>query len=420
MTTYIIGGGHEALNSAILLASLDMPVTVVCADSKVKDTLHHYKFDRQMAVLWAMYRSEQKIAWCDDVATLPQGFDDARAVWLFSDELTDEFCTDFAQKFAHIHSHIIISGNGMIGKVSSLADKFKSPWVFYLPFIFMKDGANFGSLFHPDLVLIGEKTADSHLQSPILTFLMRHADKTHVADIKTVEFARSSIMAMLATRLSLMNELARLADSEGVNIKDVQAMMGKDGRVGGAYLSAGWGFGGKSLPNELSLLTQKFKQNQVSTSLIDSVVSINENQKELIFRKFWRYFDGFIEQKNVVIWGAGYRNGTGRTTNSAIHPLLKLLWSYDIKTTIYSNNTLVELQELYGDNPLLTFSDDPYVPLKGADSLFVINWSPIISPDIHRLNQVRLPIFDAKNILSDADVAQYQGVYFGVGREKRN
>ena len=412
--TYIFGGGYEALNSAILLASLELPVVVVCSQTVIEATLHHYKFDRQMVLLWRLYVSEDKIThrtegWSDD------GVD---TFWLFSDELTDDFLAHFTTQYHHTYSHIIISGRGVIGRANRLAMMCHTPHVFYLPFVFMKDGAGVGSLFAPDLVIIGEKRAGSYLDSPILSFFVHRARQHHLTDIKTAEFARASIMAMLATRLSFMNELARLADSEQVNIKEVETIMGKDMRIGSSYLSAGWGFGGKSLPSELDLLADKFATNHVGSQLIHAVMCINEDQKELIFRKFWRYFDGFIEHKSVVIWGAGYRSGTGLTTNSAIHPLLALLWSYDIHTIIYGHNTLRELHELYDGNVLLSFSDDPYVPLRGADALFILNWSPIIAPNIDKLSELGVPIFDAKNVLSDADVAAFKGVYFGIGRER--
>lgn len=412
--TYIFGGGYEAVNSAILLASLELPVTVVCAQARIDATLHHYKFDRQMVLLWRLYISEAKIIHRADDKSDWQ----ADTFWLFSDELDDDFYHDFIGGQHSECSHVIISGQGAIGQVASLAMACCTPHVFYLPFVFMKDGSGVGSLFAPDLVLIGQKTDGGYLSSPILSFFVHQARQYHLTDIKTAEFARASIMAMLATRLSFMNELARLADSEQVNIKEVETIMGKDVRIGNSYLSAGWGFGGKSLPSELDLLAKKFATNHVSSQLIHAVMSINEDQKELIFRKFWRYFDGFIEHKSVVIWGAGYRSGTGLTTNSAIHPLLALLWSYDIRTTIYGHNTLRELHELYDGNELLCFSDDPYTPLMDADALFILNWSPIIAPDIDKLSRSALPIFDAKNVLSDTDVAAYAGVYFGIGREK--
>lgn len=418
--TYIIGTNHEAINSAILLASLDMPVTLIASQKNINNTLRHYQFDRQMDVLWHLYVSQQKInLWYDKNSFFTEDYLNQDAIfWVFTDELSPDDLEKLCQYCQNPHSQIIFSGMDDIGNIDKIAKNIHSSWVYYLPFIFMKDGANFNSLFSPDLVLIGEKTKNSHLYCQILMFFINHAYKTHLTDIKTAEFARSSIIGMLGARLSFINELARLADSEQISIKEIENILRKDKRIGKAYLSAGWGFGGRSLPKELVNLKEKFKENKVETALIESIININEDQKELIFRKFWQYFHGFIDDKTVVIWGAGYRNEAGITANSAIHLLLKLLWSYNINTYVYSNNTTSELEDMYGDNDLFTIIDHPYQKLKEVDALFIINWSLVLKPDIHQLNQIRLPIFDAKNILSQEDIRDYQGDYFGIGQQK--
>ncbi|WP_394261984.1 UDP-glucose 6-dehydrogenase [Moraxella boevrei] len=413
---YIFGSSREAINTAIFLASLDKIVYLYAKDGEIDETLLYYKFDRQMGLAWSLYTSKQKIILHHELDLVFAQKIEGQTIWLFLDNFNDDKLDLLAQKQTSPHTHIILSGTKKIGKINDIAKQFKTNWVYYLPFIFMKEGANFSSFYQPDLVLIGEKIPNSVVKSDILLFLKNQAKTCEISDIKTSEFARSSIMAMLGIRLSLMNELARLADSERVNMKTVERIMGNDSRVGHAYLSAGWGFGGKSLPNELALLKEKFEQNQVDNHLLSSVLMINEDQKELCFRKFWQYFDGNIEQKTVAIWGAGYRIGAGITTNSAIHPLLKLLWSYHIKTNVYLNNTSFELEQLYGDNPLLSITNEPYEILKNADALFIINWSGLTPPDVNQLNKIALPIFDAKNILTDSQVADFKGEYFGIGR----
>ena len=336
----------------------------------------------------------------------------AAYVWLFLDaQGVDQQLSSLLDTTAQV----ILSGSVTIGDVASLANEFTTDQVCYVPFVFMKDGTGFGSLSSPDMVMIGEKILGVHTTNELLLMLLSRTDKQFVGDIKTVEFARAGIMAMLATRLSFVNEMARLADASGVDITTVQAVMGLDKRIGKDYLSAGWGFGGQTLPTEVELLDQFFKRNQVQSRLLSTVSQINEDQKELIFRKFWRYFDGFIDGKSVMIWGAGYRTGTGRTTNSAIHPLLKLLWSYGIKTTIYAPNAGFELTQIYGDEPLSGLCDDAY-DLAGRDALFILNWSEAVPPNIEQLNQFGLPIFDAKNILTNDMAQHYQGDYQGIGR----
>lgn len=418
-TVHIIGGNHEAINAGILLASLDKQVHLLSPKEVVDDTLFHYKFDRQIHALWSLYLGEQKIHHhqknhLDDMLTFLRHAQGC-LIWLFVDEMSDEELSLLVKTQDNPHSHLILSGTRPIGQIQDIADSLISKWVYYLPFIFMKDGANFNSFYQSDLVIIGEKTPDSTAHCDIVSFLKSQAKKQQISTIKTIEFARASIMAMLATRVSFMNEMARLADKENINIKDIERIMGADNRIGSSYLGAGWGFGGKTLPNELTLLQQQFHTQNVKSNVLNAIIDINEDQKELIFRKFWRYFNGFIEHKTVMVWGAGYRIGAGLSTNSAIHPLLKLLWSYNIKTMVHTNHTTPELKKLYDSQPLLAITNNPY-DLNNIDALFIINWSNLAIPDIHELNKFNLPIFDAKNILSDEHVKQLNGDYVGIGR----
>lgn len=407
----VIGCSYESINTAIWLASLNKTVRVLSNSICVDQVLANYKFDAQMTALWQMYT---QMGCIHLVSTLT---DTGNCVWLFVDALDGLNLDDLAKKLPP-KAQLILSGSATIGVISDLTKSFQTPYVSYIPFVFIKDGAGFASLSSPDLVMVGEKTLGVHAKNELVLSLLAKSQKHYVCDVVTVEFARSTIMAMLATRLSFMNEMARLADNAGVDIAKIQLILGLDQRIGSEYLSAGWGFGGQTLPHEVGLLDQFFKQNRVGSHLLSTVVQINEDQKELVFRKFWRYFDGFIDHKKVVIWGAGYRAGTGRTTNSAIHPLLKLLWSYQIHTLVYAPNAGFELETLYGNEPLFGLTDDAY-DLHQADALFILNWSDVVPPDGWQLSQFDLPIFDGKNLLDDQTIQMLPGVYEGVGRRSK-
>lgn len=412
---YVVGCTNESINACILLATLEYQAILLCENKALQQVMSDYQFDRQMVLLWQLYQTQGDIITQDLNEQSLVNLQKADMIWLFTDDLNPQILAQFSQQHFNPTTQILISGVSAIGTFATLAHTLTTAWVYYLPFIFMKDGANFSAFFQADFVLIGEKTSESSNKNPILLFFMEKSNKHFISDIKTAEFARSSIMGMLATRLSFMNEMARLADSEGVNIKMVEQILGLDKRIGKDYLKAGWGFGGKSLPSELGFLIEKFAQNQVETALLESVKTINEDQKELMFRKFWQYFDGFIEGKTVLIWGAGYRNGTGRTTDSAIHPLLNLLWSYNIKTLVYANNTAEELLERYGDNPLFSLTPTAYEALPAVQAVFIVNWSHPTLPEIAPLNAVGVPIFDGKNVLNDEQIAQLKGFYTGIG-----
>jgi UDPglucose 6-dehydrogenase len=215
-----------------------------------------------------------------------------------------------------------------------------------------------------------------------------------------------------------MNEMSRLADSQQVDIKQVSRIMGLDERVGSSYLQAGWGFGGNTLPTELTKLQQSSQTHSLNMPLLQSVMHINEDQKELIFRKFWQHFDGFIDNKTVIIWGGSYKAGSGRTAESAIHPLLALLWSYNIRTLVYSDKAQAELAALYKQQPLLELIANPYEQISDAQAIFIISWSPRDQLDIAKINQHAMPVFDAQNAFTRAQIDNLVGDYVGIGRSK--
>lgn len=408
MRLSIIGSNIEALTTAVVMASLGHDVSWRVDKTELNDLLAHYAFEHQLIALWQLYRHQGGIG----IVNAPSQKED-RVYWLFVDGMTDAEL-DAAPSYAQVTSQIVLSGSAQVGDMEALAQRFDSKAVFFIPFVFLRDGASFSSMLTPSLLLIGEKTTGSVAQLELISPLVKNAQQFATSSIKNTEFSRTSIMAMLASRLSFMNEMSRLADALTVDINVVKNMMGLDGRIGGTYLSPSWGFGGQTLPHALELLQDDFAAASIRTELISAVSSINQDQKELIFRKFWRYFDSFIAGKSVLIWGAGYKAGSGRTLNSAIHPLLSLLWQHDVATWVYDPQAASELESLYGDAcQLIT---NPYEKLTTVDALFILNWPDVSKPDVERLAQHSIPVFDAQNLLSNEEVAQLQGYYAGIGR----
>ena len=444
----LIGHSIEAITSAVVLASLGQQVHLYADQEILTQQLQQYGFEHHLQALWQMY-TQQK---CIISYTLPDNADKliqlyevaAHSItdsigaineqqqakqptavalyWLFLD-IIDSVWQENNWPSAFNHSQqqtqpVIMSGIKQLGKVAALSKRLQRTWVYYLPFVFLKDGDAYSSMLNPSLWLLGEKTPNSSHHLSMLQPLMQHARATHYADIATIEFARSSIIAMLATRVSFMNEMSRLADSQQVDIQQVSYIMGLDERVGSSYLKAGWGFGGNTLPAELLKLQQSSAEQSLPMPLLQAVMHINEDQKELIFRKFWQYFDGFIDNKTVMIWGGSYKAGSGRTAGSAIHPLLALLWSYNIRTLVYSDKAQTELATLYGQQPLLQLMDNPYHSIDKSQAVFILSWSPRNQLDVSALNQQAMPIFDAQNILTRTQIDSLIGDYMGIGRAR--
>lgn len=430
----LVGHSIEAITSAVVLASLGHAVHLYADKDILAQQLQQYGFEHHLQALWQMYDQQQQIisyALPKSADELIQRYevandnDEKKSValyWLFLDSISSVWLEDsWITAFNHSHQQalpLIMSGIKQLGAVAALSKRLQRAWVYYLPFVFLKDGDAYSSMLNPSLWLLGEKTPNSSYQLHMLQPLMQHARATHHADIATIEFARSSIMAMLATRVSFMNEMSRLADSHQVDIQQVSHIMGLDERVGSSYLQAGWGFGGNTLPTELLQLQQSSEAQSLAMPLLQSVIHINEDQKELIFRKFWQYFDGFIDNKTVMIWGSSYKAGSGRTAESAIHPLLALLWSYNIRTLVYSDKAQTELAALYKQQPLLELINNPYQQLNEAQAIFIISWLSENRLDIAKLNEQAMPIFDAQNALSRTQIDGLVSDYMGIGRAK--
>lgn len=432
----IIGHDIEAITSAVVLASLGHIVHLYADSVLLQQQLQQYAFEHHLQALWQLYSQQQQIisqalpdsadkliAICEPLETVNAADGSQIAFyWLFLDSIKSVWADkQWITAFNHSNQQklpIIMSGIGALGQMSKVAEQLQRPWVYYVPFIFLQDGEAFSSMLKPSLWLLGEKTPASSQRLTALQPLIQHARAYHCADIATIEFARSSIMAMLATRVSLMNEMSRLADSHQIDIQQVSNIMGLDERVGSSYLQAGWGFGGNTLPAELAKLQQSGLTSRVEMPILKAVMHINEDQKELIFRKFWQYFDGFIDHKTVIIWGGSYKAGSGRTAGSAIHPLLNLLWSYNITTLVHSDKAQAELTTLYPEQSLLQLIDSPYERLDTAQAIFIISRSPQDELDITRLNQQAMPIFDAQNVLTRPQIAALVGDYLGIGRSK--
>ena len=430
----LIGHSIEAVTSAVVLASLGQRVHLYADSELLTQQIQQYGFEHHLQALWQMYEQQQFIishALPESADELIQRYEAMSLIneqktvslyWLFLDSIKPVWAeANWITAFNHSHQQslpVIISGIEKLGVVAALAQRLQRTWVYYVPFVFLQDGDAYSSMLNPSLWLLGEKTANSSKHLEVLKPLMQHARAAHHADIATIEFARSSIMAMLATRVSFMNEMSRLADSQQVDIKQVSRIMGLDARVGSSYLQAGWGFGGNTLPTELAKLQQSSQTHSLDMPLLQSVMHINEDQKELIFRKFWQYFDGFIDNKTVIIWGGSYKAGSGRTAGSAIHPLLALLWSYNIRTLVYSDKAQDELAALYQQQPLLELIADPYGQIDDAQAIFIISWSPRDQLDIAKINQQAMPVFDAQNAMTRSQMDSLVGDYLGIGRAK--
>ena len=237
--------------------------------------------------------------------------------------------------------------------------------------------------------------------------------------ILDAEFTKLSISGMLATRISYMNDLANVSEKLGIDIQNVQQGLAADNRIGASYLSPGAGFGGENFSHDILTLSNTVSATGVKNRLLDQVWSINEQQKEILFRKLWNHFQGNLKGRKVAIWGASFKENTNSIQNSSIHPLLKALWAQGVVVYLHDPEALGAIQNMYGQREDLILCQDQYQATQNADALCLLTaWKQYWSPDFGYLAQhmAHALILDGRNIY-DPDYVKAQGFsYQGVGR----
>lgn len=233
------------------------------------------------------------------------------------------------------------------------------------------------------------------------------------------EFAKLSISGMLATRISYINDLANVAEKLGIDIEHVRQGMAADSRIGSAYLYPGAGFGGENFSHDILTLADTVSDTGVKSQLLTQVWDINEQQKELLFRKLWNYYQGDLEGKTVAIWGAAFKDNTSRTHHSPIHTMLNALWAQGVTVKLHDPQALDEIAAHYGERDDLILCTDQYEATAGASALCLLTaWRQYLTLDYSTLKQQMAHplILDGRNVYDPAYVKSQGFAYMGVGR----
>lgn len=237
--------------------------------------------------------------------------------------------------------------------------------------------------------------------------------------ILDAEFTKLSISGMLATRISYINDLAVVAEKLGIDIASVRQGMAADNRIGSAYLSPGAGFGGENFSHDILTLANTVANTGVKSQLLAQVWDINEQQKEILFRKLWNYYHGELHGKTVAIWGASFKENTSSIQQSPIHPMLAALWAQGVTVRLHDPQALDEIEAMYGQRDDLILCKDQYVAIQGVHGLCILTaWKQYWSPDFKQLIQLMSHplILDGRNIYDPHYVKAQGFAYMGVGR----
>jgi UDPglucose 6-dehydrogenase len=286
---------------------------------------------------------------------------------------------------------------------------------------FLKEGAAVEDCMRPDRIIVG---ADDEravlLMRALYAPFMRNHDRLQLMDLRSAEFTKYAANAMLATRISFMNELALLAEQVGADIEMVRRGIGSDPRIGTHFLYAGTGYGGSCFPKDVKALIHTGQQNGLRLGVLEAVEAANERQKGVLVDKVVRRFGEDLGGRCFAVWGLAFKADTDDMREAPSRTVLAELSRRGATVRAYDPAAAEEAARVLGDLPGLTLVDSADAAIDGADALLVVTeWKEFRTPDFERLKQVlRQPvIFDGRNLYDPALMQTTGFDYHGIGRK---
>jgi UDPglucose 6-dehydrogenase len=286
---------------------------------------------------------------------------------------------------------------------------------------FLKEGAAIGDFMKPDRVVVG---TDSPRAAELLRTLYepftRNHDRMIVMDVRSAELTKYAANAMLATKISFMNELANLAERFGADIESVRVGLGSDPRIGYAFIYPGAGYGGSCFPKDVQALQRSAQDVGYDASILAAVESVNNRQKQILFNKIKAHF-GDLRGKTVAIWGLAFKPNTDDMREAASRVLMESLWSAGAKVQAYDPVAMPECLRIYGQRADLVLCKTSPEALQGADALAIVTeWREFRSPDFDHIKAtLRSPaIFDGRNLYDPEHMRKAGFDYYAIGRGK--
>ncbi len=285
---------------------------------------------------------------------------------------------------------------------------------------FLKEGAAINDFMKPDRVVVGtDNPRTAELLKSLYDPFTRSHDRMIVMDVRSAELTKYAANAMLATKISFMNEIANLAERMGADIEKVRVGIGSDPRIGYSFIYPGAGYGGSCFPKDVKALVHSAGEHNFDAQLLRAVEAVNKNQKRVVFRKMHDYFGGKLKGKTVALWGLAFKPNTDDMREAPARELMEALWAAGATVRAYDPVAMGEAERIYGQRDDLKLVADATAALDGADALAIITeWQEFRSPDFETIrDKLSNPvIFDGRNIYDPGLVKSFGLQYFGIGR----
>jgi len=285
---------------------------------------------------------------------------------------------------------------------------------------FLKEGAAVEDFMKPERIVIGvDNPRTAELLRTLYEPFNRNHERVIIMDPRSAELTKYAANAMLAARITLMNELANFAERVGADIEDVRIGIGSDPRIGYSFIYPGCGYGGSCFPKDVKALVASARAAGYETKLLETVELVNERQKSVLFGKIERYFDGRLAGKVIALWGLSFKPNTDDMREASSRVLMEALWKAGCRVQAYDPVAADEARRLYGDRGDLVVCKSADEALEGADALAIVTeWREFRSPDFDTIKaRLRHPvIFDGRNLYDPSLLNRLGFRYFAIGR----
>ena len=285
---------------------------------------------------------------------------------------------------------------------------------------FLKEGAAVDDFLKPDRIVVGaDDDRAVEMMRELYAPFNRNHERVIIMDIRSAEMTKYAANALLATKISFMNEMANLAELLGADIENVRHGIGADPRIGYHFIYPGCGYGGSCFPKDVQALHRTAKAVGYDAQILDAVEAVNKRQKSVVVDKLVKRFGENLQGKKFAVWGLAFKPETDDMREAPSRTIIEALWQHGATISAFDPVAEEEVERIYGQRNDLSLVADPYDALDDADGLIIVTeWKVFRSPDLDdMLSKMKTPvIFDGRNIYQPETIRKAGFEYFGIGR----
>ncbi len=284
---------------------------------------------------------------------------------------------------------------------------------------FLKEGNAIDDFMKPDRVVIGcDDVRTGEIMKELYSPFVRTGKPILIMDLASAEMTKYAANAMLATKISFMNDIANLCEKLGVDVSQVRQGIGSDSRIGYPFIFPGPGYGGSCFPKDVQALVKIGEKNGYKLEILEAVEAVNYRQKKVLFAKLQSKFSGNLSGKTVAVWGLAFKPNTDDMREAPAIVLIEQLLAAGVKVKAYDPEATKEAQKIFADT--IVYGKKAYDVLEGADALVIVTeWNEFRRPDLDKIKTLmKTPvIIDGRNIFEPKKMVQLGFDYEGIGRK---